>query len=250
MDGGGLLNFIQNCVKILVPDPCFDEFFINYNFLHTDCLKTVISKCLGYGIILGSVMVKVPQIVKILSAKSAEGLSIISSTLELTAITATMAYSYANNFPFSAYGEAVFLVLQTAVIAFLILMYSRGTSLGVLYTATYAAILAYLMSPLAPMQLLWTLQALVMVFVVMARMVQALTNYRNQSTGQLSAVTVIMLFFGSLGRIFTSYQETGDTTVIATFCVSSFCNAVLLFQLAYYWNSSKALLPSVDKKAA
>lgn len=94
-----------------------------------DCLKIVISKGLGIGIILGSVLgrnistifiahkqpsqfpltliicacffiVKLPQILKLIGAKSAEGLSFNSVLLELFAITGTMAYSIANSFPF------------------------------------------------------------------------------------------------------------------------------------------------------
>lgn len=45
-------------------------------------------------------IVKLPQILKLIGAKSAEGLSFNSILLELFAITGTMAYSIANNFPF------------------------------------------------------------------------------------------------------------------------------------------------------
>lgn len=46
------------------------------------------------------ITVKVPQITKIYGGKSAEGLSVISIFLELFAITANVAYSYINKFPF------------------------------------------------------------------------------------------------------------------------------------------------------
>ncbi|XP_023287374.1 mannose-P-dolichol utilization defect 1 protein-like, partial [Seriola lalandi dorsalis] len=92
------------------------------------CLKIVLSKGLGIGIILGSVMVKLPQILKLMAAKSAEGLSFKSVLLELLAITGTMAYSIANKFPFSAWGEALFLMLQTVAIGFLIQHYGGRTS--------------------------------------------------------------------------------------------------------------------------
>lgn len=45
-------------------------------------------------------IVKLPQILKLIGAKSAEGLSFNSVLLELFAITGTMAYSIANSFPF------------------------------------------------------------------------------------------------------------------------------------------------------
>lgn len=44
--------------------------------------------------------VKLPQILKMMGAKSGEGLSFQSVLLELLAITGTMAYSIANKFPF------------------------------------------------------------------------------------------------------------------------------------------------------
>lgn len=44
--------------------------------------------------------VKLPQVFKILGAKSAEGLSLQSVMLELMALTGTMVYSITNNFPF------------------------------------------------------------------------------------------------------------------------------------------------------
>jgi len=65
---------------------------------------------------------------------------------------------------------------------------------------------------------------------------QAYTNYSNGNTGQLSAVTCLLLFFGSLARIFTSIQETGDTTMILMYVCSTLANAVIVTQLLYYWN--------------
>lgn len=44
--------------------------------------------------------VKLPQILKLMGSKSAEGLSFNSVLLELLAISGTMAYSVTNKFPF------------------------------------------------------------------------------------------------------------------------------------------------------
>ena len=46
--------------------------------------------------------------------------------------------------------------------------------------------------------------------IVIGKLIQAATNYKNGHTGQLSAITVFLLTAGSLARIFTSIQETGD----------------------------------------
>ncbi|XP_043540622.1 mannose-P-dolichol utilization defect 1 protein-like, partial [Chiloscyllium plagiosum] len=91
------------------------------------CLKLLLSKVLGLSIIAGSVMVKLPQILKIVRAQSTEGLNFNSILLEMLAITGTMVYGMRNYFPFSSWGEALFLMLQTLTIGFLILHYSGQT---------------------------------------------------------------------------------------------------------------------------
>ncbi|KAM9426822.1 mannose-P-dolichol utilization defect 1b [Pholidichthys leucotaenia] len=221
-----------------IPESCYDEFFINFNFLHVQCLKIALSKALGIGIILGSVMVKLPQILKLMGAKSAEGLSFKSVLLELLAITGTMAYSIAHKFPFSAWGEALFLMMQTVTIGFLIQHYGKRTSTGLLFLLVYFSLLLLLLSPVTPMSVVTSMQASNMPAVIIARLIQAATNFRNGHTGQLSAVSVILLFAGSLARIFTSIQETGDSLMALTYVISSTCNGIIVLQLLYYWNKS------------
>lgn len=75
--------------------------------------------------------------------------------------------------------------------------------------------------------------------------IQGLANYRNGSTGQLSAITVFLLFFGAIARIFTSMQETGDSLVIATYVASTIANGCLATQMLYYWNADK---PHIKKE--
>uniref|UniRef100_G3Q9G7 Mannose-P-dolichol utilization defect 1 protein homolog n=1 Tax=Gasterosteus aculeatus TaxID=69293 RepID=G3Q9G7_GASAC len=228
-----------------MPESCYDEFFLNFNFLDVPCLKILLSKGLGIGIILGSVMVKLPQILKLMGAKSAEGLSFHTVLLELLAITGTMAYSIANKFPFSAWGEALFLMLQTVAIGFLIQHYGGRTSRGLLFLAVYFVLLLLLLSPATPMSVVTSLQASNMPAIIVGRLIQAASNFRNGHTGQLSAVSVFLLFAGSLARIFTSLQETGDSLMALTYVISSSCNGIIALQLLIYWNCS----PEPKKKS-
>ncbi len=46
------------------------------------------------------VTVKLPQVVKIWRARSAEGISLVSVSLEMLALSAVLAYGFANSFPF------------------------------------------------------------------------------------------------------------------------------------------------------
>lgn len=156
--------------------------------------------------------------------------------LELVALTGTMVYSIVNNFPFSSWGEALFLMLQTVTICFLVLHYRGQTVKGVVFLVSYTLVLLILLSPLMPLAVITILQASNMPSVVVGKLLQAATNYRNGHTGQLSAITVFLLFGGSLARIFTSIQETGDPLMAGTFVVSSLCNGLIAAQLLFYWN--------------
>ncbi|XP_057711450.1 mannose-P-dolichol utilization defect 1 protein-like [Corythoichthys intestinalis] len=211
-------------------------------FLSGPCLKILLSKVVGSVIILGSMLVKVPQIAKILGAKNAEGVSFLSLLGELFAITGSLAYSFANGFPFSAWGEALFVMFQTVTIGFLVQHYGGRSCIGALFLLLYSITLALLLSPLAPAPLLAAMQASNMPAIIISRVIQAAVNLRNGHTGQLSALTVTILFAGSLARIFTSVQETGDTLLVVTYVVSVIANGVIVAQVLYYWKSTKRFL--------
>ncbi|XP_033618698.1 mannose-P-dolichol utilization defect 1 protein isoform X2 [Fukomys damarensis] len=157
--------------------------------------------------------------------------------LELVALTGTVVYSITNNFPFSSWGEALFLMLQTVTICFLIMHFRGQTVKGVAFLACYVLSLLVLLSSLTPLTIVTLLQASNVPAVVVGKLLQAATNYSNGHTGQLSAITVFLLFGGSLTRIFTSIQETGDPLMAGVFVVSSLCNGLIAAQVLFYWNT-------------
>lgn len=193
---------------------------------------------LGYGIVAGSLFVKVPQILKLLSNKSGAGINIFAVFLELTAITLNLSYNFVKGFPFSTWGDVGFLAIQTAIIAALVLNYNGSLANAVAFLLTYAAVAFGLMGGFTPIDVLWSLQVVNIPVLITGKMSQAYTNYSNGNTGQLSAVTVFALFFGSLARIFTSIQETGDSLIILTYILSTLSNGVIVAQMMYYWNAS------------
>jgi len=245
------MEFLKPLILQVLTPECYDEFFLNMNFLHVDCLKAALSKGLGIGIIAGSCLVKVPQIVKLYQAQSGEGINVLGLMMELFGMVANIAYSYRNEFPFSAWGEGLFLVLQTAAVAALVLLYGtnpfpKGRSVkaegsvvkSLSFVACFSAGVTLMMSPIVPMEMLWCCQASVVPLILVSKMIQAMSNYRQGSTGQLSAVTTFLLLGGALARIFTSIQETGDTMLVVTFVASAVANAIIACQMLYYWNSS------------
>ncbi|CAI9736594.1 Hypothetical predicted protein [Octopus vulgaris] len=237
----GLVDFVISLIQLICPQPCFDTFFVHYDFFHIDCIKLTVSKIFSYGIIIGSVLVKLPQIIKIVNSKSGRGINLFSVTMELGAISASVSYGYASKFPFSSYGESIFLAVQTLIVGMLVLSYQQKSLHVLLYLGTYCTIMSVLLSSMMPYAFLKFLQTSIIPVITFSKLLQAFENYKNQSTGQLSAITIFLLFAGALARIFTSMQETGDSLLMTTFIVSASLNGLIAFQLLYYWNSTNAI---------
>lgn len=243
-----MTEILKSVLLTVLSENCYSEYFDKYNFLDLPCFKASLSKGLGIGIIAGSILVKIPQILKILKNKSAEGISLIGVYLELFAVTASFAYSYVMKFPFSSWGESTFLCLQTAVIAALVINYGGAPSKAAAFLTLYTGVVAVLISGYAPADVLWVMAASNVPSVIAAKSIQIYTNLKNGSTGQLSAATCIMLFGGSVARIFTSIQETGDFILILTYIVSTIANGLIVAQLVYYWNTEPAKVVNEKKK--
>ena len=56
-------------------EDCFNAFFTQMDFTNVECIKFTIMKVLGYLIIAGAFIIKVPQILKIMKNKSVAGIS-------------------------------------------------------------------------------------------------------------------------------------------------------------------------------
>lgn len=65
-------------------------------------------------------------------------------------------------------------------------------------------------------------------------MTQAYVNFKNKSTGQLSLITSVLLLMGSLIRVFTSIQDTGDKLLIWSFSLASIANFLIVVQFYCY----------------
>jgi len=224
-------------------DVCYNEFVVNGNLFHGPCISFIISKLLGFAIILGSLIVKVPQILKILNAKSAKGINLGSSLLELAGLLLTLSYAYRMGFPFSTYGETAFISVQNVIIVFEIFYFSGGlTPLFFGIMATYAtAVYVFLFNPanILDISVLGSLQTFNIVILIFARIPQIWTSFSNKSAGQLAFLTWLLNFAGATARVFTTMQETGDVTQMVVYVLSSVLNGTVLFQILYYGNEKE-----------
>lgn len=183
------------------------------------------------------------KIVAVINARSARGLSFSSYILETLSYAITLAYSYRNQFPFSTYGENLFLTIQNTVVTLLILAYApsslrsdnKAQKITVALVATIATAFALYV---IPSQTLSLLQMSTLPLSLFSKLPQIRQNARTQSTGQLSAVAVIAQVAGCLARLFTTATEVGDALVSAGFALALLLNIVLGAQLYMYWGES------------
>lgn len=189
---------------------------------------------------------------KVLRARSARGLSFAAYILETLAYAITLAYSYRNAFPFSTYGENFFLTIQNALITVLIAYYpssgtrrARGGNLGSAFGTLIATIAGAFALYSVPSSTLSLLQLATLPLSLFSKLPQITSNYRAQSTGQLSAFAVASQVLGCLARVFTTLTEVDDVLLLTGFVLALVLNCVLAAQMWMYWGQDSEM-KSVD----
>ncbi|CCI10102.1 unnamed protein product [Albugo candida] len=234
-------------LTMLTPE-CYTTFLLEHNFFHIGCLKLLISKLLGFAIIGGSLILKLPQIVKILAAQDVTGLTPASFYLEVILYLSGTIYNILREYPVSTWGENLVILVQNLLLVLLIFTFHVPR-----ISITKRSVLSMLLGGLAfcmyhlPSQYQWILPSAAIPITIFARAPQVYTNYKHGHTGQLAFLTLLLNFGGSLARLFTTLQETGDLLQLTGYGVAICLNGILVFQVILYWNATnKALLRKKD----
>ncbi|KAI8318360.1 mannose-P-dolichol utilization defect 1 protein [Martensiomyces pterosporus] len=239
MASAWLPGFLRNPIVALIGEECTVTLIDTFNILDSECLPIAISKGLGLGIVLGGCVVKLPQLFKILNSKSVTGISLSAYVLETLANIITIAYNYRKGYPFTTYGEAVFIGVQNYVITLLILLFTGRATLAM---AVAALLLVFTYSlfdySFVGETLLSTLYSLTIPLVVSSRIPQIYTIHKNKFTGQLSAFAVFNYFVGTAARLYTTLVEVDDSLVLVGTVLATVANGVLAAQMVYYWSAA------------
>ena len=180
----------------LLGQQCYTSLIHDVNlFSDAPCLKFAVSKGLGLAIVAGASVVKVPQILKLLSSRSSAGVSFLSYALETTSFLITLVYSARQGFPFSTYGETALIAAQNVAISLLVLRFSGQDVVAAGWVAGLAAAVYMLTdSSIVDASALRTLQALSGVMAVGSKIPQIVAVARQGGTGQLSAFAVRQIY--------------------------------------------------------
>ena len=256
------LAVLQSTFARFYSESCSQIYFEQHDFLDATCLKFFVSKSLGYAIIAGAVVLKVPQILKIFPSGNITGLSVASFILSCIGYTITFAYNQSHGYPFSTYGENVFLVIQDLIIIALLLYYSNLMGVHFFgFAIAYVAIVAWLFSGTISPALFASLQSATIVIFSASKVPQIWSNFQvldsprtsplppystsltlypplqASSTGSLSLATTFLQFAGAGARVFTTLQEVDDQAVLANFLIGLALNGVLFAQMLWYWGA-------------
>lgn len=219
-------------------------------------MHEILSKGLGFSIVVGGSIMKVPQILlstspklfihslsnilhnTVINACSARGLSLPAYIFKTLSYSITLAYSFQHQFSFSTYSENLFLMLQNILITLLIIHHAplclRSSSKTRKFITTFLAILASLLTLYTLPTHLSLLQLTTSSLSLFSKLPQIQLNHCSKSTGQLSAFAVISQIAGCLMQLFTMAQEVGNSLFTAGFALAFAVNVVLGVQLWVY----------------
>ncbi|KAM6983419.1 mannose-P-dolichol utilization defect 1 protein-like [Tautogolabrus adspersus] len=223
-------------VTYLMPEKCYHRIVVNFQ-LDGPCLKFVLNRIVALCIILDTFFAQLPQLLKIVWRGSAEGLSLTASLLQLYAFSCPVVYAMANNFPLFAWAERFIVLAQTATLVFLILHYRGETLKGVLLLLCYTGVM-FLLGSYTAKAVASVLQDSRLAGLIASKGFQARTNYRNGHTGQLSTLSVLLSWTGSLGVLYVSLQDIESSFEAFLHVLSACLSCVLLAQVLCYRSST------------
>eukprot|EP00928_Gymnodinium_smaydae_P032410 TRINITY_DN23483_c0_g1_i2.p1 TRINITY_DN23483_c0_g1~~TRINITY_DN23483_c0_g1_i2.p1 ORF type:complete len:601 (+),score=116.42 TRINITY_DN23483_c0_g1_i2:70-1872(+) len=190
---------------------------------------------LGYVMVAGGALYKLPQALQIQRARSARGVSLGSSVLGMLSQTFSVAYALEEGHPFSAYGEAIPAFATTLVIALQTLRFERRASALRLVAAAAAALAAAVAACRAGGKAARAMQTAVPALTVVEKLPQAITLWKTGSAGQVSLTTSLLSLLGTVIRLYTSCcQLSHDPRAVAPHAVGCAANALICTQVIAY----------------
>ncbi|GAX75274.1 hypothetical protein CEUSTIGMA_g2719.t1 [Chlamydomonas eustigma] len=192
----------------------------------------VLAVVIGYLVLAGACFRSIPQIVRMLKEKSAEGLSLTSNVSELLSYTVHIVYNVKQGYPFNTFGDSVPLWFQDVLIVWLILKHQSVPVPMVLGgMLVFAGICCWLASPYATLEMLNLLQSSnILVGIFGMKLPQIILNIRRGDSGVLSPTTCLLNVAGNLARVYTTCILTQDRLLLAGILIQGVLNLILLLQ--------------------
>ena len=224
-------------------EDCYESFFTRQDFTSDpSCIKFTFSKAVGFVVISGSFIFKVPQIINIMKAGSSKGVMATPLYFESIAYLNTLVYSRHLMLDLSVYGETIVVLVQQAIILMLVYHYDQSISIveKIAFVAFFGSWGAWLIMDTSVPEWVWPILSSSNIgFVMLSRVPIIYNNFINKSTGVLAVLTFTLGWGGAMARVATVLIESDDLLYRAQFVTSAVLNTIVMAQFALYWNSDK-----------
>lgn len=216
-------------------------------------MRQMLATILPYGIVFGSVLLKLPQIVKILRNHSADGISIISLVVELMSCVISSSWGIARSLMFKDYGESTLIMIEMFLLLLIVGCMQRELLITVLVFIVAVFLLVFMSAGYAPRNIHEGMLRLQIFFALGSRIPQIVINYQNKSTGQLSALTFFLAMSGGISRLLTTFHnipsDKGRDIMLTQFGVVVFLNFVIVMQCILYKAADRRQVGTTEAKA-
>ena len=208
--------------------------------------STLLAVIIGWVILAGSCFRSVPQIVKIVKAKSTEGLSLTSLIVETCCFTSSMAYNINHQYPLNSWGDSIPCWLQNILIIGFILRSRPPAPPIVIVTCTsiFVAVSAFLFCGYVPLEVLALMQVPnIAIQSLGVKLPQIYLNWTRGNAGVLSRLTCLLNVLGNLARVYTTIVITADLLLLISVSSQLVLNSILLIQTLISPRSDQQLKP-------
>lgn len=213
-------------------------------------LISLVSTCLSYAIVCGSLILKLPQIIKVVRNQSAYGISNTMLILELLSYTIAASYNFSLGYRLETYAENIIILVQNLVLINLVAHFQRQYhplkgGLGVVLYLLWVGSVIYGVLPLSVTMFLMSFVQIPLG--AFSRLPQIYSIYCAKTTGQLTVITFILAGGGCAARVLTTFTGSKDPTLLAGFLLNTFLNGVIVLQFLCYWKNSISGKPLTPK---
>lgn len=245
-----LLNNTARSVvsPLFISDQCYDTLVMELNVFDKECLLSTLSTCAGLGIVVLSLLLKLPIANNMYLAKSADGLSLTSLYLETSMYLSVLCYFFMLEppAPFSTYGEKYSLMAGNFLLASLAWTYSgKGWLFRIASVAGLVACF-FLFTNLPP-----DMRKYLIYYsssgALLARTPQIMMNFRNGHTGVLSLGSLVAAISGAVVRVLTVLKQVPDFLAAAGELLPLSLNIVILIQVILYRQATKDHFAKLEK---
>ena len=218
-------------VLFIIPRHCYEK-LLKFK-ISSACVSAILSSFLSFGIILGSLFFKIPQILEIISTKSAKGLTPLSQYIELFSQQCNITYYYYLSYPLQNYGENLSSTAQSLIIFLLSYMYKgMNTITFFFYGMIIASTCVCIYWKMLPETVIsYMLMANVTAF-CFSRLVLIVNILRTRNTGSLNLITLFLGMAGVCVRVFTTMIDLADDKVLIIANSMNALFSVVLFIVA------------------